>query len=459
MKRFHLLTAALFCSLLTFGQQPYSQRIVESLSLQNFNDGYKTNTLTTAGFSYVPGLVAKGVLVTYGLYPEKTEYAEYVKAYADRHLTGDSERPVRIGDNDIDAINAGKIFFDLYRYSMSVGDEVSAQQYEEAATYMRNKLKYNHTRIQAPLPGAGCFIHKARYPDQMWLDGLYMGAAFLAEWEDMFGEKDDMEAWSDIALQFKTIHRYTWDKKKKLNYHAWSANPTDANSFWARETKPHYGCSQEFWGRGEGWFFAALTDVLEVMPQNHPDYKKVLKIYRQVAKGLARWQSESGSWYQLLQYDETLCADPMGDFIDGNGKLAVGAEAIAAAAEASGRKTGYNAGTNANYLESSASSMFTYAYLKGLRLGLLSEKKFKPVALKAYQGLLDNFITENPDGSINILQVCASAGLGPARNQNRTGTINYYLCGGDTGMTYNEGKALGSFTLASCEYERLMMEK
>ena len=99
--------------------------------------------------------------------------------------------------------------------------------------------------------------------------------------------------------------------------------------------------------------------------------------------------------------------------------------------------------------------MFTYAYLKGIRLGLLDKETYLPIAKKAYQGMLDNFITENPDGSINIIQSCASAGLGPASDLSRTGTINYYLCGKDTGITQNEGKAIGSFTLASCEWERL----
>ena len=155
-------------------------------------------------------------------------------------------------------------------------------------------------------------------------------------------------------------------------------------------------------------------------------------------QGLARRQSESGSWYQLLQYDENMTGDGIGDL-------------------SGGRR--YNIGTAPNYLESSASGMFTYAYLKGLRLGLLDEKTYLPVATKAWQGLLDNFIRPNPDGSISIIQSCASAGLGPARNPGRTGTANYYLCGGDTGITQNEGKAIGSFTMAACEYERLMMRR
>lgn len=414
-------------------QQPYSQRMVESLSLKTYTNNRGETSLATANFSYVPGLVAKSVLAAYNLYGNEA-YWEAVKSYADRQLTGNPDKPILIGDNDIDAINAGKVFFDLYTHSLEKGDTGSAARYKEAAAYMHDKLQNHHARIPEGLPGAGGFFHKGKYPNQMWLDGLYMGSAFYAGYEALFGKEDNREAWTDIAKQFETIHKYTWDKKKHLNYHAWSATPDDEDSFWARKENPYKGTSPEFWARGCGWYFAALADVLEVMPKNHPEYKKILRIYRQVADGLAQWQDKSGSWYQLLQYDNQTCADGIGDRIG---------------------ERYFNVGTNPNYLESSASSMFTYAFCKGIRLGLLKEKKFAPIAKKAFQGLLDNFITENADGSINIEQSCASAGLGPKKNINRTGTINYYLCGGDTGITRNEGKAIGAFTLAACEYEQL----
>ncbi len=412
-------------------KKPYSQRMVESLSLQTFNNNEHPTSLSNTNFGYVTGLVAKSMLETYGLY-HVDSYYQVAKQYADSHLTDDAAAPLNIHDNDIDAINAGKIFFDLYRFSLEEGDGKSAEKYKAAATYMYDKLKNHHTRIQAPLPGAGCFIHKGRYPDQMWLDGLYMGAAFLAGYEATFGE-GTKEDWADIALQFKTIHKYTWDSDVELNYHVWSANPTDENSFWAKRDEPYKGCSPNFWARGEGWYFAALVDVLAVMPKNHPDYPDLLEIFRQVAKGVAKWQDKSGCWYQLLQYDDQVTGDGKGDTI--NGKV-------------------YNVGTQANYLESSASSMFTYAYCKGISLGLLPKSYIK-VARKAFKGILENFITENPDGSINILQSCASCGLGPAKNPSRCGTINYYLCGSDTFITMNEGKAIGAFTMAACAYEQL----
>jgi unsaturated rhamnogalacturonyl hydrolase len=270
-----------------------------------------------------------------------------------------------------------------------------------------------------------------------------MGPALYAEWQNNFGEEegadDNNESWTDIANQFITIHDHTYDAEKGLNYHAWSANPTDPNSFWARQEAPYVGCSSEFWGRGMGWYFAALIDVLEIMPKEHDDYIDVLNIANQVAAGLKRWQdNESGCWYQLLQYNQTVTANPAG--------------------EESGGKT-VNDCDHANYLESSASSMFTYAYLKGIRIGVLNQNDYLPVAKKAYQGLLNTFIRTEEDGAISIIQSCNSAGLGPARNPARTGSINYYLCGPDVKVVENEGKAIGPFIMASLEYELLKASK
>ena len=181
-----------------------------------------------------------------------------------------------------------------------------------------------------------------------------------------------------------------------------------------------------------GWYFAALTDVLEYMPKDHSDYAAMTGILQQVAAGLKRWQDpESGVWYQLLQYNAATTGDGKGDIVEGNA---------------------YNIGTDSNYLEASASCIFTYAYLKAIRLGLLDKSTYMPVAEKAYQGLLKTFIRRN-NGKTDIIQTCASAGLGPAKDPSRTGTINYYLCGKDVKITQNEGKAIGTFILASLEYE------
>lgn len=413
----------------------YSQKMVENRAMKTFNTNRNEQQLAKAHWDYVPGLVAYSVLEAWKQYPEKTEYYNLVKAYADHCLQG--RDTVHVKESNIDDLAAGKILFTLYQEELKKGNMADAQRYKNCATFLRNKLKFQHSRIDASKPGTGGFFHKGIYPNQMWLDGLYMGPALYAGWQYSYGKEEgaesDRQSWEDIALQFKTIHQFTYDQNKQLNYHGWSADPSDENSFWAKKEGPYKGTSPEFWARGMGWYFAALVDVLEVMPKEHADYKNLTMIVNQVAAGLAKYQDKSGSWYQLLQYDALKRADGKGDEIGGEI---------------------YNKCDHANYLESSASSMFTYAYLKGMRLGVLEKSTYQPVAEKAYKGLLKNFIREERAGEIDILQSCASAGLGPFKDISRTGTANYYLCGKDVTVTENEGKAIGPFILASLEYER-----
>lgn len=408
------LSVCLFMASLTAGAQTrYSQEMADSQGKQ-WTHG--------KNWDYVNGLVAKSLLnlcEQYQYADWTTRYYEWAKAYADNAINTDGTFK-NFKKGNIDNINSGKVLFALYKHEKALDEKNgthNADRYKKAADYLHNYLVNEYSRIQSG-DAKGCFFHKDIYPNQMWLDGLYMGAAFYAEWQGEF-DPDNAGAWSDIANQFKSVNRHTYDKDKQLNYHAWSYDPDDANSFWANKTEPFKGCSKEFWGRAMGWYFAALVDVLEDMPQSHPDYAELKQITLQVAKGLERWQDkESGTWYQLLQYDDSYKS-----------------------------KCGI-----ANYLESSASSMFTYAYLKGIRLGILPDS-FAGVAEKAYQGLLKTFVTKNEDGTINLNQSCRSAGLGPAKDPSRDGSADYYLCGKDVTIVNNEGKAIGPFIMASLEYE------
>lgn len=372
-------------------------------------------------WDYVSGLVAKTILMYCSQYPvdELSDQAyRWCKTYADNAIDSYGNF-YNFKKGSLDNIASGKVLLDLYAREVSVG-ATNAERYRMAVDYLYRYLRYEYKRITLN-EGMDGFIHKDSYPYQMWLDGLYMGAAFYAEYIAMF-EPDDYEAWSDIALQFFTIHDHTYDAQKSLNYHGWSAKPSDANSFWANKDNPYKGCSKEFWGRGMGWYAAALVDVLAMMPKEHPDYADMSEIFEQVAEGIRRWQDpHSGVWYQLLQYDDS--------FVSARG--------------------------HRNYLEASASCMFTYALLKGMRIGLLDYEEFSPVALKAYDGLLATFITEGP-GGVDIHKICRSAGLGPSNKPERNGTADYYLDGSDVNIVSNEGKGVGSFIMASLEYERFI---
>lgn len=386
---------------------------------------FKTPTTSrTVTWDYVPGLVAKGIIKAYEQYktdPKVQYYFTGIQDYAD-NIT------MTLGTSNIDDLNAGKMFFELHRLALEKGQTTKAATYKTKATTCRNTLKNNHYRIggsQSTVKtniGKNGFWHKASYVDEMWLDGLYMGPALYAEWQGNFGaelgESDNTASWNDIALQFDTIFSHTWNPVKKLNYHAWSAKPSN-DTYWANQTT---GTSAEFWGRGMGWFFAALVDVLEYMPENHPARVRLVNYTNKVADGLkARQDAASGCWYQLLQYNNT--------------------------------KTS-TCGIN-NYLESSASAMFTYAFFKGVRLGILDAGIYLPVANKAYVGIINKFVVEESNGKIKLISSCQSAGLD---NTSRKGDANYYLCGSDVTINNNtEGKVLGPFIMASLEYEKTKM--
>lgn len=412
MKR--ILISAIVCLVASLGATAESEKYSASM-VKSHGEEWSAGK----SWDYVSGLVAKTILTYCDQYPDDalTEEAYgWCKTYADNAINPDGNF-YNFKKGSLDNIASGKVLFNLYRHETTAGN-AGGERYRKAAEYLYNYLRNDYKRITLE-EGNGCFIHKDSYPYQMWLDGLYMGAAFYAEYLSEFAP-DDADGWADIAMQFKTIHSHTYDAGKSLCYHGWSAKPSDSNSFWANKSEPFKGCSKEFWGRGMGWYAASLVDVLALMPADHPDYQAIVGIFAQVAEGICRWQDAgSGVWYQLLQYD--------GSYVSARG--------------------------NRNYLEASASCMFTYALLKGMRLGLLEPSQFGSVAEKAYAGLLSTFITPGDKG-IDINWICRSAGLGPANKPERNGTADYYLDGSDTYIVSNEGKGIGSFIMASLEYEK-----
>lgn len=414
------------------------------------------NRYASSYWDYVGGLVAKSLLKYYQQYKDDADYAQsaekayaLAKGYADKSVGTNASNPI---ENDfvygsIDAIATSKILIDLHEREK---DAKGNSRYKTAAEWVTNYVLTDYPKITQEL-GKGGFYHKKGYPNQMWLDGLYMGAAYLAEYLHAFKPANAAEVWKTIAYQFTTIHAHTWDAEKRLNYHAWAA-AIDDNAFWAKEqwNDDHTekttlsikeGHSQEFWGRGMGWYFAALVDVLEFMPEGD-DREALMGILDDVASGLkARQDKTHGVWCQLLQY-------PVGkEFVKGRYE--------------SSKAAGSNVSTDTkkNYFEASASCMFTYAYLKACRLGLLDKAEYEPVARKAFEGIQEVFVKVGSDGKPSLGSICRSAGLGASGNKYRDGTPQYYLWGKDaTEIATNEGKGIGPYIMACLEYERLTEE-
>lgn len=407
-------------------------------------------------FDYVPGLVAKAIIEAASFYSDKDFARSWfysVQDYANRCI---DEVPV-IGKS-LDDLNAAKMYFELYNLTdpetgafRDIADpktHANAEQaMKNAALGLKDAMQNYAITADVNATYAGGWWHKVSYPQQMWCDGQYMGPALLAQLISYGYTIDGVEEdWKTITRQFDITWSKLWNPEKKLLRHAFSAAPQDEKSrLWA---DPETGLSQEYWGRACGWYFLALIDVLEQMPQGiemattlpglngyATDCRARLTQYlEKMSDGLARWQDkESHCWYQLLAHD--------GDFT---------------VKEYQGQKFA----PTKNYLESSASCLFTAGFLKAMRLHLLPES-YRQLANEAYRGLYEQFVSPQEDGRWMLIHDCASAGLGGASWGVRDGSAAYYLLGSDVTRitTYTEGKVYGAFILAAIEYERSMVGK
>ncbi len=270
-----------------------------------------------------------------------------------------------------------------------------------------------------------------------------MGSALLAQLTQFYGSSDNVFGsktadWDMVTKQLDIVWNLCWNSTDKLMYHAFdataSAKAKDGNSnTWAglSSTTPYVFHSAAYWGRADAWYLYALVDVLEAMKadgqESTSNYTKLKSHLEELAAGIAARQDKTtGGWYQLLDKDATYVS------------------------------TKYNGSSknDANYIETSATSLFSAAFFKAVRLGLLADS-YKDVAANAFKGLVNNFVTYD-NGTIQIWGSSKSAGLGGSSY--RDGSNEYYLSGGDVTMVKKgettEGKVLGGFIMAATEYER-----
>lgn len=336
-------------------------------------------------WNYTQGLVAHSMIKVWKENGNETLY-NYAKSYADKFIDANGNIwGYKVDEYNIDCVNSGKFLFDLY-------EKTKDQRYLKAINHLRDQLKTQ------PRTSEGGFWHKQRYPHQMWLDGLYMGAPFMAQYASVMKEP---AIFDDVVNQFLIVHKHTYNPKTGLNYHGWDESKLQK---WA---DPKTGCSPNYWGRAMGWYAMALVDVLDYLPLEHPGRVKILEILNQVVVGVEKYQDpKTGLWYQVLD--------------QGNRK--------------------------GNYLEATASSMFTYTLLKASRKGYISSD-YKVIAAKAYKGILDNLIQYNGDGTISLTKCCSVAGLGG--NPYRDGSYEYYI---KEPVHANDPKGVGPFIMASLEF-------
>jgi unsaturated rhamnogalacturonyl hydrolase len=364
-----------------------AMRMADS-EMKHFPESWSVDFNKDPSWNYTQGLIAQSMLQVWQATQNQT-YFNYAKLYADLMIDSVGAIPeYKLEDYNIDRVNSGKFLFTLY-------EKTKDERYKNAIIFMRGQLTTH------PRTSEGGFWHKLRYPHQMWLDGLYMGAPFYAQYAVVFNEP---AIFDDVVNQFVTVHKHTYNPEVGLNYHGWDESKEQK---WANQET---GCSPNFWGRAEGWYAMALVDVLDFIPQEHPSRAQLISILNQVAAGIKKHQDEkTGLWYQVLD----------------------------------------QCGREGNYLEATASSMFTYALLKAVRYGYI-DPSYKQVAVKGYEGILENLVKENEDGTISLTRCCAVAGLGG--NPYRDGTYEYYV---KEPVRDNDPKGVGPFVMASLEYEMI----
>ena len=352
-------------------------------------------------WSYVMGIEMEGMLDTYEHYKEgNNAILNYLKEYPAKmidekgNITG-----YKYEDFNLDNVRTAKFILRMHNLFPTKGTEKA--------------LKTLFKQLQnQPRTKEGVYWHKAIYANQVWLDGIFMGLPFYCNYavQTMKPKKAEKYLNDAVDQMVKTDYR-TYDEKTQLWKHAWDETH---QQFWANKED---GKSQHCWARALGWYVMAMTECLDAMPENYARRQEVIDLLNKAMKSVVKYQDKkTGVWYDVLDVK-----------------------------------------SDKNYLESTASSMFAYVLLKGYRKGYLSEEYLK-AGVKAYNGILKQFIKVNTDKTISLTRCCAVSGLGPGPgpyvkkpNYKRDGSFEYYM---SEPIRDNDAKGVGPFIWASLEMEQ-----
>ncbi|WP_372772665.1 glycoside hydrolase family 105 protein [Mangrovibacterium sp.] len=316
------------------------------------------------------------------------KFGEYLKTYIDFFLQENGEiGGYKLSDYNIDRVRPGNSMISLYK---QYGDEKYRVGIETLVKQMETQ----------PRTKSGGFWHKKIYPSQMWLDGLYMASPFLARYAKEFNQPK----WFDeVTFQLKEVYKNTVDEKTGLVYHAWDESREQ------RWSNSETGQSKHFWSRGTGWYMMALVDVLEYLPEDHPERGDLISILNHLSEALLKVRdAETGLWYQVLD----------------------------------------KAGEERNYLEASGSAMFIYAFAKGVNTNWLDDK-YLIVANEGFESLVNNLVVKDEDGFVVLKNTCGACGLGG--DPYREADYNYYVT---EEIVDNDQKGVAPVILAAIELNK-----
>lgn len=336
-------------------------------------------------WNYIDGCMIKAILDLYAINGDD-KFLKFADDFIDYFVQDDgSIKSYDPKEYNIDNVNAGKTLFELYKLT-------GKEKYKKAIETIYSQVKAQ------PRTEEGNFWHKMIYPNQVWLDGLYMGQPFYMQYEV---EYNNCQNCQDSYKQFLNVYDKLRDPKTGLYYHGYDYS---RKAFWCDKVT---GLSRNFWIRALGWYAMALIDTVSVMPESMAEEKaKLSSIYKELIDSMLKYQTENGMWYQVVNLG----------------------------------------GIPGNYLETSGSSIFAYAIMKSVRMGILDESYFQ-YGEKAFNGVCEKYLSEK-DGELQLDGICLVAGLGPEDNTRRDGTFGYYM---SEPIVSNDAKGVGPLVLAYIE--------
>jgi unsaturated rhamnogalacturonyl hydrolase len=340
---------------------------------------------------YVEACIMKAYFDSYAQNGNEDDYA-FVKKFIDSLFDTKGNIPeINPAYYSIDQIRMASVLLTLYRKGKD-------EKYKRVMDSIYNQLK------TYPRTPSGNFWHKENYPNQVWLDGLFMGQPFYVEYIRDF---ETVKDYSDTLKQFENARRNIFDEKKKLYLHAIDES---RQMFWCDKTT---GLSPNVWGRAVGWLVMALVDVLEILENENVSTDILTSMLRETIDGMLPHQDKSGLWFQVVDME----SNPE------------------------------------NYLETSGTSMLAYAILKGVRKGYLAAD-YQQYGKKAFDGVVAKYLRES-EGEMLLGGICKSAGLGkhPDTGVIRDGSFRYYVFGEE--IVENNGHGVAPFLMAYNEMKLL----
>lgn len=180
----------------------------------------------------------------------------------------------------------------------------------------------------------------------LWLDDMFMSLPALVQMGKMTGDK---KYFDEATKQVLLFEEKMFNREKNVFMHGWVESMDEHPQF--------------YWARANGWAFMTLAEILDVLPKEHPNYAKILDLYRRHAKGLSSYQSGFGFWHQLLD-------------------------------------------KNDSYLETSATAIYAYSYALGINRGWIGAKEYAPMTLLAW-----NAVTTKVNAKGQVEGTCVGTGM------------------------------------------------